>query len=51
MKVIFVPVFFQSAQNPDFINQLVNLKTMLEDEVEFLDKVTTCLVIAVVVLF
>jgi hypothetical protein len=39
MKVIFVPVFFQSAQDPDFINQLVNLKTMLEDEVEFLDPV------------
>jgi hypothetical protein len=39
MKAKFVPVFFQSAQDPDFVNQLANLKTQLAEEVEFLDPV------------
>jgi hypothetical protein len=39
MKAKFVPVFFQSAQDPDFVNQLVNLRTLLKEEVEFLEPV------------
>lgn len=39
MKAKFVPVFFQSAQDPDFVNQLANLKTLLADEAEILDPV------------
>ena len=39
MKAKFVPVFFQSAQDPDFVNQLANLKTLLADEAEILEPV------------
>ena len=39
MKAKFVPVFFQSAQDPDFVNQLANLKTLLAEEAEILDPV------------
>jgi len=36
MKAKFVPVYFQSAQDPDFVNQLAKLKTQLAEEAEFL---------------
>jgi hypothetical protein len=39
MKAKLVPVFFQSAQDPDFVIQLANLKTLLVEEAEILDPV------------
>jgi len=39
MKAKFVPVYFQSAQDPDFVNQLAKLKTQLAEEAEFLTPV------------
>lgn len=39
MKAKFVPVYFQSANDPDFVVQLANLKTQLAEEAEFLDPV------------
>jgi hypothetical protein len=36
MKAIFVPVYFQSAQDPDFVNQLEHLKMLLAEDAEFL---------------
>lgn len=39
MKAIFVPVFFQSSNDPDFVKQLNILKDQLSKEVEFLDPV------------
>ncbi len=35
MKAKIVPVYFQSAQDPDFASQLATLKTLLADEAEF----------------
>lgn len=35
MKAIFIPIYFQSASDPDFVKQLETLKTLLADEAEF----------------
>jgi len=35
MKAKLLPIFFQSAQDPDFVNQLNILKVQLANEVEF----------------
>lgn len=39
MKAILVPVYFKSAVDPDFAKQLKELKTLLAEEVEFLEPV------------
>ncbi len=39
MKAKLVPVYFKSAEEPDFARQLVELKALLADEAEFLDPV------------
>ena len=39
MKAIFIPVFFESAHDPDFVDQLANLKLLLAEEAEILDPV------------
>jgi hypothetical protein len=39
MRAKFVPVYFQSGEDPDFVNQLANLRTQLAEEAEFLDPV------------
>jgi len=39
MKARFVPVYFKSAQDPDFVAQMGKLKELLADEAEFLDPV------------
>lgn len=36
MKAILVPVFFNSAADPEFANHLASLKELLSDEAEFL---------------
>jgi hypothetical protein len=39
MKARFVPIYFQSADNPDFQKQLTTLRGLLEQEAEILDPV------------
>ncbi len=39
MKAKLVPIYFKSAEEPDFARQLVELKALLADEAEFLDPV------------
>ena len=39
MKARFVPIYFKSAQDPDFVAQMGKLKELLADEAEFLDPV------------
>jgi hypothetical protein len=39
MKAKLVPVYFQSVQDPDFVIQLENLRTLLADDAEFLPPV------------
>lgn len=39
MKAKIIPVYFQSVTDPDFTIQLLNLKSLLFNEVEFLDPV------------
>ncbi len=39
MKVRLAPVFFNSADDPEFLKQLNNLRELLKEEVEFLEPV------------
>lgn len=39
MKARFVPIYFQSGDNPDFQKQLTTLRSLLEQEAEILDPV------------
>ena len=39
MRAKLVPVYFKSAEEPDFARQLVEMKALLADDAEFLDPV------------
>ena len=39
MKAKLVPIFFKSAQDPEFLNQLAELKKLLVGEAEFLEPI------------
>jgi len=39
MKAKITPLYFESAADADFVNQLSNLKRLLVDEADFLDPV------------
>jgi hypothetical protein len=39
MKAKFVPIYFKSAEDPDFVKQLANLRVLLVDEAEILEPV------------
>ncbi len=39
MKAKLVPVFFKSAQDPEFLSQITELRKLLVDEAEFLEPV------------
>ncbi len=39
MKAKLVPIYFQSAGDPDFVKQLETLKKLLAEEAEFLEPV------------
>ena len=36
MKAKLVPIYFKSAEDPDFVNQLGHLKALLAEEADFL---------------
>lgn len=37
MKAKFTPIYYRDDQDPDFVAQLINIKDLLEDYVEFLE--------------
>ena len=39
MKAKLVPVYFKSAEDPDFLKQLNELKVLLAEEAEILDPI------------